>query len=130
MTLTGPDNKEQTTVLSKLQEGLEDKSGGLDGNGHAEPGSGHTETRKRSVMRIAAQAPIHFYRKVISPLKPPTCRFYPTCSAYALEAIERHGPVRGSWLAARRIARCHPFHPGGFDPVPETLDKRSKGELT
>ena len=64
------------------------------------------------------QAPIHVYRKVISPLKPATCRFYPTCSAYALEAIEKHGAAKGSWLAARRILRCHPFHPGGYDPVP------------
>lgn len=130
MTLTGADNKEQTNVSLRFQEEQEEKSGGLDDNGHTETGSRHMETRSRSVMRIVAQAPIHFYRKVISPLKPPTCRFYPTCSAYALEAIERHGPVRGSWLAARRIARCHPFHPGGFDPVPETLDKRGKGELT
>ncbi|MFF2090275.1 membrane protein insertion efficiency factor YidD [Paenibacillus sp. NPDC058174] len=68
--------------------------------------------------RRVLQAPIVFYRKVLSPLKPPTCRFYPTCSAYALEALEKHGAVRGSWLAAKRIARCHPFHPGGFDPVP------------
>lgn len=59
-----------------------------------------------------------FYRKVISPLKPPTCRFYPTCSAYALEALERHGAVRGSWLAVKRICKCHPFHPGGVDHVP------------
>jgi putative membrane protein insertion efficiency factor len=73
------------------------------------------------MLRRVAQAPIHVYRKVISPLKPPTCRFYPTCSAYALEAIERHGAAKGAWLAARRIARCHPFHPGGYDPVPEKL---------
>lgn len=69
-------------------------------------------------MKKVFQAPIHAYRKYLSPLKPPTCRFYPTCSQYALEAIERHGPLYGSWLAAKRICRCHPFHPGGVDPVP------------
>ncbi|MGO4374197.1 membrane protein insertion efficiency factor YidD [Paenibacillus sp. MCAF20] len=53
---------------------------------------------------------------------PPTCRFYPTCSMYALQAIELHGPAKGAWLAAKRIARCHPFHPGGYDPVPPVND--------
>ncbi|WP_310550197.1 membrane protein insertion efficiency factor YidD [Paenibacillus glufosinatiresistens] len=72
----------------------------------------------------ALQAPIVFYRRVISPLKPATCRFYPTCSAYAMEAIGVHGPLKGAWLAARRIARCHPFHPGGLDPVPPVKPKR------
>ncbi|MGG4398464.1 membrane protein insertion efficiency factor YidD [Paenibacillus thiaminolyticus] len=67
------------------------------------------------------QGPVRFYRKFISPLKPPTCRFYPTCSAYALEALEVHGPIKGSWLAIKRIGRCHPFHPGGYDPVPLKL---------
>lgn len=69
-------------------------------------------------MKKVVQLPIHVYRKFISPLKPPTCRFYPSCSIYALEAIEVHGAAYGSWLAAKRIARCHPFHPGGVDHVP------------
>ena len=58
------------------------------------------------------------YRKFISPLMSPRCRFYPSCSAYALEAIQVHGAGRGTWLAARRLSKCHPFHPGGLDPVP------------
>ncbi|MGE5590277.1 MAG: membrane protein insertion efficiency factor YidD [Bacillota bacterium] len=61
---------------------------------------------------------IRSYRRFISPLFPPTCRFHPSCSAYALEAVERHGAARGGWLAVKRIARCHPFNPGGYDPVP------------
>ncbi|QNH54915.1 membrane protein insertion efficiency factor YidD [Selenomonas timonae] len=61
---------------------------------------------------------VHVYRSGISPLLPPSCRYYPTCSAYALEAIERYGAWRGGWMALRRILRCHPFHKGGYDPVP------------
>ena len=61
---------------------------------------------------------IRGYRQLISPLFPPTCRFQPTCSQYALEAIERFGPLQGSWLALQRLLRCHPLHPGGYDPVP------------
>ncbi|WP_371365069.1 Putative membrane protein insertion efficiency factor [Sporomusa rhizae] len=60
---------------------------------------------------------ITFYRQFISPLKPPSCRFVPTCSEYALQAIEKYGVVRGLIMAVRRILRCHPFHPGGYDPV-------------
>lgn len=61
---------------------------------------------------------IHGYRMLISPLFPPVCRFQPTCSQYAIEAIAQFGPWRGTWMALRRISRCHPFHPGGYDPVP------------
>ena len=61
---------------------------------------------------------IKAYRYAVAPLLPPSCRFHPSCSQYAMEAIERHGGVRGSWLAAKRVCKCHPFHPGGFDPVP------------
>lgn len=61
---------------------------------------------------------IRFYRKVLSPVRPPCCRFIPTCSAYALEAIGKYGAWKGSWLALRRLLRCHPFHKGGYDPVP------------
>jgi len=68
---------------------------------------------------------IRIYQRFISPYKPRTCRFYPTCSHYALEAIQVHGALRGSWLATRRVLRCHPLNPGGFDPVPP---KQSAGK--
>ncbi len=61
---------------------------------------------------------IKFYQYLISPLIGQTCRFYPSCSEYAFEAVKKHGSLKGSFLALKRILKCHPFHPGGFDPVP------------
>ncbi|MGI8547444.1 MAG: membrane protein insertion efficiency factor YidD [Gemmatimonadaceae bacterium] len=64
------------------------------------------------------RAPIRFYQLAISPMMPPACRYFPTCSNYALHAIDKHGALKGGWLATRRILRCNPFRPGGYDPVP------------
>ncbi|MBC5898276.1 membrane protein insertion efficiency factor YidD, partial [Bacillus pumilus] len=63
------------------------------------------------------------YQKCISPLTPPSCRFYPTCSNYGLEAIKTHGALKGGWLTIKRILKCHPLHPGGIDPVPPKKEK-------
>ena len=60
---------------------------------------------------------LRFYKLVFSPFLPPACRFIPTCSEYAHDAIERYGALRGGWMSVRRVSRCHPFHPGGYDPV-------------
>jgi putative membrane protein insertion efficiency factor len=65
---------------------------------------------------------IRAYQATISKIMPSRCRFYPSCSQYALEAVRRHGALRGGWLGVRRVARCHPFHPGGIDPVPDPGD--------
>lgn len=72
----------------------------------------------RSLLVWLLSLPIYFYRHCISPLTPPSCRFTPTCSQYALEALRKHGPVRGLWLAIKRILRCHPWGGSGYDPVP------------
>ena len=69
-------------------------------------------------MKTALLFLIRFYRAAISPLFPPSCRYVPTCSAYAMEALEKYGAWKGGWLACKRILRCHPFHKGGYDPVP------------
>ena len=71
-----------------------------------------------AVATRVLMAAVTGYRRFISPLLPPRCRFEPSCSAYALEALQVHGAARGLWLAMARIARCHPFNPGGYDPVP------------
>ena len=67
---------------------------------------------------------IELYRKFISPIKKPSCRFYPTCSAYAIEALEEYGAIKGTALASKRVLKCHPFHPGGYDPVVKKGDRK------
>ncbi|WP_297364118.1 membrane protein insertion efficiency factor YidD [Thauera sp.] len=69
-------------------------------------------------MKTVLIALLRLYRYAISPMLGRNCRFHPTCSAYAIEAIQRHGALRGGWMAAKRVGRCHPFNPGGYDPVP------------
>jgi uncharacterized protein len=76
------------------------------------------EGRKLSAAGRVLVVLLHGYRQFISPLLGPRCRFYPSCSAYALEAVQLHGALRGSWLAMRRLSKCHPFHAGGIDFVP------------
>ncbi len=71
-----------------------------------------------SFLSFLLSIPVHLYRWTLGPLLPRVCRFEPTCSAYALEALRLRGPFAGSYLIARRLLRCHPFHPGGLDPVP------------
>jgi uncharacterized protein len=70
-------------------------------------------------MRDLAIGLLRAYKRFVSPLLPPACRFYPTCSEYAMQAIAKHGLLRGGILAAKRLTKCHPMHAGGFDPVPE-----------
>ncbi len=96
------------------------------------PRLSRSAARTRGVHPKARRTPYHgrvisdllitllrFYKRFVSPLLGPRCRFVPSCSEYAMQAIAGHGPLRGSWLAVRRLGRCHPFHPGGIDPVPE-----------
>lgn len=71
-----------------------------------------------SALRGIVLGGLRFYRRFISPALPPSCRYVPTCSEYMYEAVERYGPAKGVWLGIKRLLRCHPFHPGGYDPVP------------
>ncbi len=73
----------------------------------------HENAAKRALLAL-----IRFYRRQISPATPPSCRFIPTCSEYALEAVQKYGALKGGYLAVRRILKCHPLHKGGYDPVP------------
>jgi putative membrane protein insertion efficiency factor len=76
------------------------------------------------VIRAGLVLLVRLYQRLVSPLLPPSCRFYPSCSAYAVAALERHGALRGSLLTVKRLCRCHPFNPGGLDPVPDLTPKR------
>ena len=80
--------------------------------------------RTNAVLSAPLLALVRVYQLVVSPMRPQTCRFYPSCSAYAVTALTRFGPLRGGWLAARRLGRCHPWNPGGVDPVPLTWAAR------
>jgi uncharacterized protein len=68
-------------------------------------------------LKVILAGILRFYKASVSPLLPPACRFVPTCSEYTLEAVEKYGALRGGWMGARRLLKCHPFHPGGYDPV-------------
>ena len=81
-------------------------------------------SQARGLLARLLTAAIVAYRRYLSPALPARCRFYPSCSTYAVEAITTHGAVRGAWLTLRRLLRCHPFHPGGFDPVPDPIRHR------
>ena len=83
--------------------------------------------KRPTLAASVLMAPVLGYQRYLSPLKTmPTCRFYPSCSSYAIEALREHGALRGAWLAAWRVARCHPLHPGGFDPVPPAAGRARK----
>ena len=78
------------------------------------------------MLRTLCGFPIRVYQRCISPVLPPACRYYPTCSAYAVEAVMTHGVLRGGWLALKRLARCHPWGGSGYDPVPPPSGRRRR----
>lgn len=78
----------------------------------------------RDVMTWILLLPVYFYRSVISPLTPPSCRYTPTCSRYTIEALKRHGPIKGFYLSVKRILSCNPWGGSGYDPVPEPKSKK------
>lgn len=101
--------------------------GALAGSGGGGTGTVQERLRGDPVGRsgtIAVASLIHVYRRFVSPLLAPSCRYVPTCSSFALEAVERYGPARGLWLAGARVLRCNPFHAGGYDPVPDLPGSR------
>ena len=81
----------------------------------------------KTAFRTTLIGLVHGYRLLVSPLFPPCCRYYPSCSAYAVQAIRLHGPVQGGWLALKRLSKCHPWSPGGHDPVPARTSGSSPG---
>ncbi|GAA1296922.1 membrane protein insertion efficiency factor YidD [Pseudonocardia xinjiangensis] len=83
----------------------------------------------RSVVARVLIGLLHGYQRWVSPALPPTCRFYPTCSAYAVEALQVHGVLRGSWLTLCRLLRCAPWHPGGIDPVPPRRPRPARNHI-
>src|SRR5690606_15596519 len=89
-----------------------------------------TPTRPASGAARALAVPIVAYRRWVSPALPARCRFYPSCSAYALQALATHGALRGTALTIWRLLRCHPFHPGGYDPVPPAPHRRARATVT
>jgi putative membrane protein insertion efficiency factor len=80
-------------------------------------------------IKVILLSLIKFYMKIISPVMAPRCRFYPSCSQYCYDAIEKHGPITGTFLGLKRVIRCHPFNPGGYDPVPDFNNKLTQKVL-
>ena len=108
--MPGGDVEREGSPVSESEHG----AGGAAGRTNAPARPGGVSALPRLVLVLVVRG----YQVAISPLLPPACRYHPTCSQYAVEALERYGALRGGWLALRRILRCHPFRPGGFDPVP------------